>query len=135
MAGTSTKSSTLSMKTLLHIDSSPRGERSHSRQLTAQFARAWRSANPDGTVVHRELGLTPVPLVSEDWIAAAFSNPADRTSAQSAAIAVSDELVDELVAADEVVIGAPMYNFGVTASLKAWIDQGEPSNIRLTSAW
>jgi FMN-dependent NADH-azoreductase len=111
------------MKILLHIDSSPRTQRSHSRRLTAQFARAWRSANPDGTVVHRELGLTPVPLVSEDWIAAAFSSPADHTSAQRAAIAVSDELIDELVAADEVVIGAPMYNFGVTAALKAWIDQ------------
>ena len=111
------------MKVLLHIDSSPRGERSHSRQLTAQFARAWRRANPDGAVVHRELGLTPLPLVSEDWIAAAFSSPAGHTPAQKAAIAISDELVDELVNADEVVIGAPMYNFGVTASLKAWIDQ------------
>lgn len=111
------------MKTLLHIDSSPRAERSHSRRLTEQFALVWRNANPDGTVVHRELGLTPVPLVSEDWIAAAFSNPADYTPAQSAAISVSNELVDELLAADEVVIGAPLYNFGVTASLKAWIDQ------------
>jgi len=111
------------MKTLLHIDSSPRDGRSHSRQLTATFAEAWRRANPDGQVVHRELGLTPVPPVSEDWIAAAFSNPADHTPAQRAAIAVSNELVDELLAADEVVIGAPMYNFAVNASLKAWIDQ------------
>jgi FMN-dependent NADH-azoreductase len=111
------------MKTLLHIDSSPRTERSHSRQLTAQFVRAWRRANPDGIVVHRELGSTPLPLVSEDWIAAAFSNPADHTPEQRAAIGVSNELVDELFAADEVVIGAPMYNFSVSASLKAWIDQ------------
>lgn len=111
------------MKTLLHIDSSPRSGRSHSRRLTEQFALAWRNANPNGRVIHRELGLTPVPLVSEDWIAAAFSNPAEYTPEQSAAMAVSNELVDELIAADEMVIGAPMYNFGVTASLKAWIDQ------------
>jgi FMN-dependent NADH-azoreductase len=115
--------SSICMKTLLHIDSSPRDGRSHSRQLTASFAAVWRKANPDGDVIHRDLGLTPVPLVSEDWIAAAFSNPADHTPAQRAAIAVSNELVDELLAADEVVIGAPMYNFNVTASLKAWIDQ------------
>jgi len=62
-------------------------------------------------------------LVSEDWIAAAFSPPASHTPAQQAAIAVSNELVDELLAADEIVIGSPMYNFAVTASLKAWIDQ------------
>ena len=111
------------MKTLLHIDSSPRGERSYSRQLTAQFVKDWRRANPGGTVVHREIGLTPPPLISEDWICAAFSCPSDYTSAQRAAIAFSDELVDELLAADEVVIGAPMHNFSIPASLKAWIDQ------------
>lgn len=111
------------MPTLLHIDSSPRAERSHSRHLTAQYARAWQAAHPGGNVVHRELGLTPLPLVSEAWIAAAFSNPADHTPEQQAAIAVSDELVAELFAADELVIGAPMYNFTVPASLKAWVDQ------------
>ena len=111
------------MKTLLHIDSSPRGGRSHSRQLTAHYAQAWQGAHPDGKVVHRELGITPLPLVSETWIAAAFSNPADHTPEQQAAIAVSNELIDELFAADELLIGAPMYNFSVPAALKAWIDQ------------
>lgn len=111
------------MKRLLHIDSSAREERSYSRRLTAHFVRAWQGLNPDGEVVHRELGLTPVPYVSEEWIAGAFSSPADHTPGQSAAIGVSDELVDELLAANDIVIGAPMYNFGVSASLKAWIDQ------------
>jgi FMN-dependent NADH-azoreductase len=111
------------MRTLLHIDSSPRTERSCSRQLTAQFASAWRVANPGGMVVHRDLGLSPVPMISEDWIGAAFSDPAVHTTGQQSAIAISNQLVDELIAADEVVIGAPMYNFGVSASLKAWIDQ------------
>ena len=111
------------MPTLLHLDSSPRGERSHSRTLTAEFARLWQSAHPGGQVVHRELGLTPLPLVSEAWIAAAYSDPATHTPEQRAAIAVSDELIDELFAADELVIGAPMYNFSVPAALKAWVDQ------------
>ncbi len=111
------------MRTLLHIDSSPRAERSHSRRLTAQFVEAWRRTNPGGTVVHRDLGIAPVPFVNEDWIAAAYSDPAEHTPAQRAAIAVSDQLVEELLAADELVIGTPMFNFSVTASLKAWIDQ------------
>ena len=111
------------MKTLLRIDSSPRAERSHSRQLTAQYTQAWQEAHPDGKVIHRDLGLAPVPLVTEAWIAAAFSNPADHTPEQQAAIAPSNELVDELLAADKLLIGAPMYNFTVPASLKAWIDQ------------
>ncbi len=111
------------MKTLLHIDSSARAERSHSRQLTAHFAQAWQRAHPDGKIVHRELGLTPLPLVSEPWIAAAYSNPADHTPEQQAAIAVSNGLIDELFAADELVIGAPMYNFSLPASLKVWVDQ------------
>lgn len=111
------------MKKLLHIDSSPRKARSCSRQLTAHFVRAWLTTNPDGCVVHRELGLAPVAFVSEDWIAAAFSSGADQTPAQRAAIAASDELVDEVLTADDIVIGAPMHNFSVSAPLKAWIDQ------------
>ena len=111
------------MKKLLHIDSSPRGERSYSRQLTAHYVECWREANPDSLVMRRDLALTPPPMVSEIWIAASFTNPADRTPAQRAAIACSDELIDELLAADEIVIGAPMYNFAINATLKAWIDQ------------
>lgn len=111
------------MPTLLHLDSSPRGERSHSRALTAEFARRWQTAHPGGCVVHREVGLTPLPLVSEAWIAAAYSDPAAHSPEQAAAITVSDELIDELFAADELVIGAPMYNFAIPAALKAWVDQ------------
>ena len=111
------------MPTLLHLDSSPRGERSHSRQLTAEFARQWQTAHPGGAVIYHDLGRQPVPLVTEEWISGAYSPPQARTSAQAAAIAVSDQLVDELLAADLLLIGAPMYNFAVPASLKAWVDQ------------
>lgn len=111
------------MKTLLHIDSSPRGARSQSRMLTARFAAIWREANPDGSVIHRDVGRNPLPVVSEDWIAAAFSDPASHGDAQREAIGISNELVDELLAANDVLIGAPMYNFTVNAALKAWVDQ------------
>ena len=111
------------MKTLLHIDSSPRGARSQSRMLTARFAATWREANSDGSVIHRDVGQNPVPVVNENWIAAAFSDPASHDEAQRVAIGISNELVDELLASDDLVIGAPMYNFSVNAALKAWIDQ------------
>ncbi len=111
------------MKTLLRLDSSPRAERSHSKQLTASYARIWQEAHPEGKVVHRDLSTTPPPFVTEAWIAAAYCKPAERTPEMRAALAFSDMLIDELLAADALVIGAPMYNFSVPASLKAWIDQ------------
>ena len=111
------------MPTLLHLDSSPRAERSHSRQLTAEFARRWQASHPGSRVIYHDLGRQPVPLVSEAWIAAAYADPATHTAEQTAAIAVSDALIDELFAADALLIGAPMYNFGVPAALKAWVDQ------------
>lgn len=111
------------MRTLLHLDSSPRAARSHSRRLTAEFVRIWQTAHPGGTVVRRDVGQAPVPPISEDWIAAAFTDPSNHTPAQRVAIAVSDELVDELLTADDIVIGAPMHNFSITTPLKAWIDQ------------
>ena len=111
------------MKTLLHIDSSPRGERSQSRMLTSRFATIWLETNPGGSVIHRDVGLNPLPVVNEHWIAAAFSDPANHTVEQAEAITISNVLVDELLAADDVLIGAPMYNFTVNAALKAWIDQ------------
>lgn len=111
------------MATLLHLDSSPRGERSHSRQLTAEFSRRWQATHPGRSVIYHDLGHQPVPLVTEEWIGGAFSSPQMHTSAQAAAIAVSDRLVDELLEADRLLIGAPMYNFAIPAALKAWIDQ------------
>ena len=108
---------------LLHIDASPRGARSHSRALTAEFVAKWTAAHPDAGVVYRDLGCHPVPFVDEAWIAAAFSDPRDHTPELRDAIRLSDELVDEFLAADVIVLGAPMYNFGVPAVVKAYIDQ------------
>ncbi|MBI3286251.1 MAG: FMN-dependent NADH-azoreductase [Burkholderiales bacterium] len=110
------------METLLHIDTSPRIAGSVSRQLTASFVARWRGEHPGGRVIVRDLAATVLPHVSEALIGAYYT-PADQRSAeQGATIALSDQLVDEVLAADVIVIGAPMHNFGVTSSLKAWVD-------------
>jgi len=111
------------MAHILHIDSSPRGERSHSRKLTHRFITDWKNAHPQDTVTYRDLGHHPVPHVDESWIAAAYSAPDTHSPEQQRAISVSDTLVDELLAADRYVFGVPMYNFSVPSTLKAYIDQ------------
>jgi len=111
------------MARLLHIDSSPRGERSHSRRLTGEFVEAWKQSHPGDTVTYRDVGRNPVPHVDEPWIAAAFTPPEQRTPELWEAIRVSEQLVDEFLATDIYVIGVPMYNFSVPSALKAYIDQ------------
>lgn len=111
------------MTQLLHIDASPRGGRSHSRALTREFVGAWLPSHPTDTVVYRDVGRYPPPPVDEAWIAAAFTPPEARTPRMRETLKFSDELVDELLAAEVLVIGLPMYNFGVPSSFKAYIDQ------------
>ncbi len=111
------------MTLLLHLDASPRGDRSISRALSKDFITHWKAAHPNDSVTYRDLGHYPVPLVDETWIAAAFSAPDQRTSEQAASIAISDELVDEVLAADCYVFSIPMYNFSHPAGFKSYIDQ------------
>ncbi len=111
------------MTTLLHIDSSARTQRSLTRMLSALFVETWKSHDPDARIIRRDLGTNPPPPVSEEWIAAAFIDPEERTSRMSQALAVSDEMIDELLTSDLIVMGAPMYNYGLPAALKAWVDQ------------
>lgn len=108
---------------ILHIDSSSRGQRSHSRQLTRAFVEELQTLQPDASIVYHDLGHQPVPHVDEAWIAAAYSDPATHSPALQNAIALSNELVDELLAADVIVVGAPMHNFSIPSTLKAYIDQ------------
>jgi FMN-dependent NADH-azoreductase len=111
------------MPTLLHLDSSARGERSVSRQLTGDFVSAWKQAHPGAEVIYRDLSNTPVPFVSERFIAGAYT-PADALSPElRVALATSNELIAELKTATEYVFGVPMYNFSVPATFKAYIDQ------------
>ncbi|MCZ4304468.1 NAD(P)H-dependent oxidoreductase [Zoogloeaceae bacterium G21618-S1] len=117
------------MTTLLHIDASARAGRSgiepygsHSRRLTARFAARWREACPQDRIRYRDVGRQPPRPVSGEWIHAAFTPPAQREPWMDSVLAESDALVDELLAADVIVAGVPMYNFGVPAGFKAYID-------------
>ena len=110
------------MPTLLNIQSSPRGLNSISRTLSQDFVTAWQTKHTDGKVILRDLAEGNLPNVGVPWIAGVFL-PADKhTPEMQRALAVSDELIAELLSADEILIGTPMYNFTVPANLKAWID-------------
>lgn len=111
------------MTTILHIDASARVSRSLSRQLSCRFVDAWRAARPGDCILHRDIGVNAPPAISEAWIAAVFTHEDERTAAQRAVLALSDELIGELAAADVIVLGTPMYNYGMPAALKAWVDQ------------
>jgi FMN-dependent NADH-azoreductase len=106
---------------LLQIDSSARAS-SESRKLTARFVQEWKLENPNGTVTERDLATTPLPHITDHW-SATYGDPAKLTPEQRQYLATSDELIEELRAADTVVIGAPMYNHMISWELKAWIDQ------------
>ena len=107
---------------LLRIDSSAR-RNSISRKLTAKYVDNWRKRHPGGEVVERDLSANVPPLITDEWVEATRSDPSHLTAAQREAIALSDALTDEVLNADVIVIGAPMYNFSISPALKAWIDQ------------
>lgn len=110
------------MPTLLKIDVSPRGDASISRTLSQQFADQWQQSHSGGTIVTRDLATANLPYVDLPWIAGAYTPPDQHTPESKQALKVSNELTAELLAADEIVISTPMYNFAVPAVLKAWID-------------
>jgi FMN-dependent NADH-azoreductase len=110
------------MPTLLYISTSPRGDYSISRQLGNAAVDAWKARNPEGRVIERGLARTPLTFIDLDWIAGAFSPPEHHNENHKRALMLSDELVAEIQAADEIVVATPMYNFAVPAALKAWID-------------
>jgi FMN-dependent NADH-azoreductase len=100
-----------------------RTEGSRSRKLSAYYAEAWRAAHPGGVVTYRDLAADPVPHLDIEAFTANFLAPEDRTPAQAAARAMTETLAGELIAADAIVIGMPLYNFSVPSTLKAWIDR------------
>ena len=110
------------MAHLLHLDSSARTTGSISRQLTAEFAAHWKEVHQDGIVRYRHLANNPPSPSPEATVAAMFIPPTARTAEQVLATALQETLIAELAAADTLVIGAPMYNFNIPSSLKAWID-------------
>ncbi|AOR30398.1 FMN-dependent NADH-azoreductase [Streptomyces fodineus] len=111
------------MTTLLHIDSSVfYGEASSSRSVTAAFRKTWEEQHPEGTVIYRDLAAAPVPHITADAWSAGYAAPIERTPEQSAAFAARVTLIEELEQADAILIGAPMYNFSIPSTLKAWLD-------------
>ncbi|MGB5210710.1 MAG: NAD(P)H-dependent oxidoreductase [Gammaproteobacteria bacterium] len=110
------------MPTLLVIDSSPMTEAAVTRRLTRQFVGLWQQQFAEGAVIYRDIGASPPPHPDAVTLAAFYRPDAERSPVEEAAVRYSDRLVDELLAADHIVIGSPMYNFTITSGLKAWID-------------
>jgi FMN-dependent NADH-azoreductase len=111
------------MATLLHIDSSAFHDTSVSREVTATFRKEWENQHPGGTVIYRDLATAPVPHLTADGIIGTNVPAESRTPEQAAAVALREELADELERADAILIGTPMYNFTIPSTLKAWLDQ------------
>ena len=116
------------MTTLLQLDASARTGRSnlhahgsHTRRLTARFVERWRAIRP-GQVLYRDIGQHPPAPVDDSWIHAAFTPSPQRLPWMQQRLAESDALIDELLRADVIVAGVPMYNFGVPSGFKAYID-------------
>lgn len=96
---------------------------SHSRNLTQRFVSQWLARRGQDSLTYRDIGQTPPSIINHDWIASSFTPKEQREPWMHDTLIESDQLVDELIAADVLVIGAPLYNFGMPAALKAWIDQ------------
>jgi len=110
------------MKNILLIQSSPRGGDSFSYKIAQSLLNDLKARHPEARVAVRDLAAEPPPHVAMPFITGMYVPPENRTPEQARAIAFSDALIDELFAADTIVIGVPMHNFTVPSTLKAWID-------------
>jgi FMN-dependent NADH-azoreductase len=107
---------------ILQINSSARRDASHSTRLANRLVQRLRESEPESTLTVRDLNDAPHPVLDEAALGALFAPPDKRTREQAARVALDDALIAEIQAADVVVLGIPMYNFGVPAPLKNWID-------------
>ena len=112
----------MNMKNILLIESSPRGSDSYSHQAARSIVNELQTRNPGSGIVVRDIGQNPPPHVGLAFIAANYAAPEQRTPDQVRLLTLSDALIDELFAADTIVVAVPMHNFGVPSTLKAWID-------------
>lgn len=110
------------MSTLLQINASIFSTGGQSSQLAEQFVAAWRKKRPDTQVILRDLARDPVPHLTAERFQAFLKQPAERTAPEQAAVNDSDTLIDEMKRADILVLGLPLYNFGVPSALKAYFD-------------
>jgi FMN-dependent NADH-azoreductase len=110
------------MTTLLKINSSLFSDNGQSSQLAARFVSEWRRVHPTGQVIERDLALEPAPHLNAERFGAFIAKPETRSAAQQAIVAYSDTLIGELRRADVIVLGLPMYNFGIPSTMKAYFD-------------
>jgi len=109
-------------RTVLHVDSSIKGDQSDSRKLSGELINLWKKQFSGDVIRIRDIISHPLPHIDGDLLAGLFTAEASHTKAMKMALERADELLEEFMAADVVVIGAPMYNFGIPSPLKAWID-------------
>lgn len=110
------------MSRVLVIESSARQQGSVSRDLTQQFIANWQAAHPSDQVQVRDLAIDPVPHLDATLLGGWMTPSEQQSEAEKAALARSNQLTDELLAADVLVLAAPMYNFAIPSTLKAWLD-------------
>ena len=110
------------MNNILQINSSIHNGQGESSKLATEFVAQLRVGNPAAKVVARELAKDPIPHLDEARFGAFLAKPEARTPEQARVVGESDALIDELKAADAIVIALPMYNFGVPSQFKAWVD-------------
>ena len=107
---------------ILQINGSARSEAGNSTRIASDIVARLQAANPGATLVQRDLARDPAPVIDEAALGALFTPAEQRTPEQAARVAASDALVAEVQAADVLVLGVPMYNFGISTQLKNWID-------------
>jgi FMN-dependent NADH-azoreductase len=107
---------------ILLITSSPRGSASHSTKIATEFAHRLKVVDPDSTLVVRDLAAQPLPHIDSDYSAGIYTPPEKRSERQAKVVGVSDEVVDELFAADTIILATGLINFNISSTLKSWID-------------
>jgi FMN-dependent NADH-azoreductase len=107
---------------LLEIQSSVRLEQSISRALSHEFIQAWQNSHPDALHKQQDVGIHPPAHPTELWTTANYLPPDSRTSEMETALTASEQLIEEVLWADRLLLGVPMYNFSVPSTLKAYLD-------------
>ncbi|MGE0238009.1 MAG: FMN-dependent NADH-azoreductase [Parvibaculaceae bacterium] len=107
---------------ILLITSSPRGSASHSTRIATELARKIAAADPEATLLVRDLAAKPLPHIDSDYSAGIYTPPEQRNPRQTELVGASDEAVDELFAADTIIIATGLINFNISSTLKSWID-------------
>lgn len=110
------------MNTLLQLNSSIFSNGGQSSRLADAFVSAWRATHPNAQIIARDFARDPVPHLTAERFQSFLAKPEERNTGQQAVVAYSDSLIDEIKRADVIVLGLPMYNFGVPSQLKAYFD-------------